>query len=178
MCRMHPKGTSFGAHECRDAHGCARAAPERLIPRSARHPCGAHFVRPKRWRVLSNAALRAAQFELSRATKTKRPRKGAFQFLARPERWALATRGACRRANALLGANAALRAAQFELSRATKTKRPRKGAFQFLARPERFELPTTWFEARYSIQLSYGRMRSIVEGRMFSFFDGRREIKN
>ncbi len=25
------------------------------------------------------------------------------------------------------------------------------------ARPERFELPTTWFEARYSIQLSYGR---------------------
>ncbi len=26
-----------------------------------------------------------------------------------------------------------------------------------LARPERFELPTPWFEARYSIQLSYGR---------------------
>ena len=26
-----------------------------------------------------------------------------------------------------------------------------------LARPERFELPTTWFVARYSIQLSYGR---------------------
>ncbi len=26
-----------------------------------------------------------------------------------------------------------------------------------VARPERFELPTTWFEARYSIQLSYGR---------------------
>ena len=28
-----------------------------------------------------------------------------------------------------------------------------------LARPERFELPTTWFVARYSIQLSYGRVR-------------------
>ena len=28
----------------------------------------------------------------------------------------------------------------------------------FLARPERFELPTTWFEARDSVQLSYGRM--------------------
>ena len=28
------------------------------------------------------------------------------------------------------------------------------------ARPERFELPTTWFEAKYSIQLSYGRMPS------------------
>ena len=27
-----------------------------------------------------------------------------------------------------------------------------------LARPERFELPTTWFVARYSIQLSYGRL--------------------
>jgi hypothetical protein len=27
-----------------------------------------------------------------------------------------------------------------------------------LARPERFELPTTWFEAKYSIQLSYGRV--------------------
>jgi hypothetical protein len=26
-----------------------------------------------------------------------------------------------------------------------------------LARPERFELPTPWFVARYSIQLSYGR---------------------
>ena len=28
----------------------------------------------------------------------------------------------------------------------------------WMARPERFELPTTWFEARYSIQLSYGRL--------------------
>ena len=27
-----------------------------------------------------------------------------------------------------------------------------------MARPERFELPTTAFEAQYSIQLSYGRM--------------------
>ena len=30
-----------------------------------------------------------------------------------------------------------------------------------LARPERFELPTTWFEARCSIQLSYGRPRAV-----------------
>lgn len=28
----------------------------------------------------------------------------------------------------------------------------------FSARPERFELPTPWFVARYSIQLSYGRV--------------------
>ena len=27
-----------------------------------------------------------------------------------------------------------------------------------LARPERFERPTAWFVARYSIQLSYGRV--------------------
>jgi hypothetical protein len=28
-----------------------------------------------------------------------------------------------------------------------------------VARPERFELPTLWFEARCSIQLSYGRVK-------------------
>ena len=27
-----------------------------------------------------------------------------------------------------------------------------------MVRPERFELPTAWFVARYSIQLSYGRI--------------------
>ena len=31
-----------------------------------------------------------------------------------------------------------------------------------LARPERFELPTPWFVARYSIQLSYGRVRARI----------------
>ena len=30
--------------------------------------------------------------------------------------------------------------------------------FRKMARPERFELPTNWFEASYSIQLSYGRV--------------------
>ena len=33
----------------------------------------------------------------------------------------------------------------------------REPILKFLARPERFELPTPWFVARYSIQLSYGR---------------------
>jgi hypothetical protein len=32
-----------------------------------------------------------------------------------------------------------------------------------LARPERFELPTPWFVAKYSIQMSYGRNK--IEGR-------------
>ena len=32
------------------------------------------------------------------------------------------------------------------------------GTLCHLARPERFELPTAWFVARYSIQLSYGRI--------------------
>ena len=30
-----------------------------------------------------------------------------------------------------------------------------------MARPERFELPTLWFEARCSIQLSYGRVQTL-----------------
>jgi hypothetical protein len=32
-----------------------------------------------------------------------------------------------------------------------------------MARPERFELPTPWFVARYSIQLSYGRADNLTD---------------
>jgi hypothetical protein len=35
---------------------------------------------------------------------------------------------------------------------------PFSNSLKGLARPERFELPTPWFVARYSIQLSYGRV--------------------
>jgi hypothetical protein len=31
-----------------------------------------------------------------------------------------------------------------------------------MVRPERIELPTSWFVAKHSIQLSYGRIREIV----------------
>ena len=31
-----------------------------------------------------------------------------------------------------------------------------------VVRPERFELPTKWFEATYSIQLSYGRTLDVL----------------
>ena len=38
-----------------------------------------------------------------------------------------------------------------------------RGLFVSLARPERFELPTFWFVARHSIQLSYGRVFRLMQ---------------
>jgi hypothetical protein len=38
-----------------------------------------------------------------------------------------------------------------------------------MARPERFELPTLWFEARCSIQLSYGRVITFYPNSTFLF---------
>ena len=38
-----------------------------------------------------------------------------------------------------------------------------------MARPERFELPTPWFVAKYSIQLSYRRKYEIVK--VFSCYE-------
>ena len=40
-----------------------------------------------------------------------------------------------------------------------------------VARPERFELPTLWFEARCSIQLSYGRVGQFYPKSAFLFDD-------
>ena len=41
------------------------------------------------------------------------------------------------------------------------TVRPARIPRLNMARPERFELPTAWFVARYSIQLSYGRVSRV-----------------
>jgi hypothetical protein len=37
-----------------------------------------------------------------------------------------------------------------------------------MARPERFELPTLWFEARCSDPLSYGRVWDIIASSLFT----------
>jgi hypothetical protein len=37
-----------------------------------------------------------------------------------------------------------------------------------MARPERFELPTYWFEASRSIQLSYGRAKCVWSRQSYS----------
>ena len=45
------------------------------------------------------------------------------------------------------------------MQNAKKNSSPRLPFFiDAMVRPERFELPTAWFVARYSIQLSYGRI--------------------
>jgi hypothetical protein len=41
-------------------------------------------------------------------------------------------------------------------------KGPLSRTLFYLAHPERFELPTKWFEATYSIQLSYGCVRAAI----------------
>ena len=60
--------------------GLTRIAPGRF---SGLRPALALLVRPKRYRVLSNAALRAAKFEFARLQNRKAP-NGAFQMFARP----------------------------------------------------------------------------------------------
>ena len=51
------------------------------------------------------------------------------------------------------------------------------GPLLYLARPERFELPTARFVAEYSIQLSYGRLVFSVAGgaRAYKFKMAERE---
>ena len=54
----------------------------------------------------------------------------------------------------------ATRTREHEHSRSPPHKKtPHQQAFSYVARPERFELPTPRFEAWCSIQLSYGRRR-------------------
>ena len=58
-------------------------------------------------------------------------------------------------------------------------KKPARRPVLCLARPERFELPTAWFVARYSIQLSYGRIvnrRGIIQKNHLSSFPHRNDF--
>ena len=57
-----------------------------------------------------------------------------------------------------------------------KKKPPKGGFLTNVARPERFELPTFWFVARHSIQLSYGRVVFIVSRSGLSIPDLRQRI--
>jgi hypothetical protein len=50
---------------------------------------------------------------------------------------------------------------EFELTRPTPWRDRRFSCKKTVARPDGFEPPTTWFEARCSIQLSYGRPRAV-----------------
>ena len=52
--------------------------------------------------------------------------------------------------------------------RPTQARRPFQNVNRKLARPARFERATAWFVARYSIQLSYGRRKTVArdEGRV------------
>ncbi len=50
---------------------------------------------------------------------------------------------------------------EFELGLRSARNAEHFSVRKFVVRPERFELPTTWFEARCSIQLSYGRARAV-----------------
>jgi hypothetical protein len=62
--------------------------------------------------------------------------------------------------------------------RPRKTKRAPKHPFHpHLARPERFELPTTKFVAWYSIQLSYGREEAKLCGAAATPSTGRRSLR-
>ena len=90
--------------------------------------------------------------ELSRlsAQRPTRYRRSLIQ-LARPER--LRTRG--RRPPDVVGSSQATPGGAAETEKGPLARDP---FFVSLARPERFELPTFWFVARHSIQLSYGRV--------------------
>ena len=90
---------------------------------------------------------------------------GPFFYVARPERLtrnsrrAVSTLRASRRRRSVQNACAFCRTAVLISNQTHQNKKaPHEGVPSYLARPERFELPTAWFVARYSIQLSYGRI--------------------
>ncbi len=127
------------------------------------------MARPEGWgrrrpsrrlrRLGSNTELFRRRFEPYRAREQKRESHpdGWLSDMARPEGWG--RRRPSRRLRRL-GSNTELFRRRFEPYRAREQKRESHpdGWLSDMARPEGFEPPTTWFVARYSIQLSYGRI--------------------
>ena len=76
-----------------------------------------------------------------------------------PVHAALPTHGMPAFAVEVAGPRPVLPEVQGAACRRTRIKKQQAEAccFGVMVRPERFELPTAWFVARYSIQLSYGR---------------------
>ena len=58
----------------------------------------------------------------------------------------------------------------------TKEKGPHRWRPCILARSERFELPTPWFVAKYSIQMSYERVEAETIARFLAQRQGWRAI--
>ena len=143
------------------------ARPERLT--HSYSPCGPACGRSARLCRLSNATYSIGRAFESRSSlkNTKRPPDGGLS-------WVYGAPGAITR-TFVLTLRAGLRpfcaatplverylfdtsGVRITVLSLKKTKGHLMVAFHgFMARPERFERPTAWFVARYSIQLSYGR---------------------
>ena len=98
--------------------------------------------------------------------------RSARKTVVRPERLlgcasSLRDRRRCRsgvqlRRTANLSNSTASVGREFDLARNAQRDAGLRSARKTVVRPERFELPASWFVARRSIQLSYGRNRQIV----------------
>ena len=115
-----------------------------------------------RYAVLSNCG---ALIKLPTPKNTSGPTRGPDLFWRARRDWLELPNGDSRgsapfslRSNAQNADAFCRTAALIFIQNTPNEKGPPMGTLYHLARPERFELPTAWFVARYSIQLSYGRV--------------------
>ena len=136
------------------------ARPEGLCGASMRLTLRARYARSKLLlAVLSNHEVLANSSD--HAKQKNRHKAGSF-CLARPEglcgaSMRLTLRARYARSKLLLAVLSNHEVLANSSDHAKQKNRHKAGSF-CLARPEGLEPPTTWFEARYSIQLSYGRV--------------------